>query len=246
MLLFASSPCPSTQTNETVLASSSTNARRRSQRSLFFTGPFGVRHFSSRRHRTCQPSLKHFSMYLLSVRTSIAPSTLSRASHTAVSSIRFCVVSVALPTSCSVLPSRSINAAHPPRPATPSALQLPSVHTRVFMGRSIHCLAPSRSSVIPDHWVPFRWPTTGAVAPHDGLVREERPRPLLLGRVTWGGKRGSVALAPGYPVGGSQRNHVMFRWRQGGKTYVVGMHAWEPFTEACATLRRVVLSLPGR
>src|SRR6266508_4245199 len=119
------------------------------KRSLFFTAPFGVRHLLSCRHRTCQPSLKHFSMYLLSVRTSIAPLTLSSASHTAVSSIRFCVVSIALPTNCSVPPSRSINAAHPPRPATPSALQLPSVHTSVFMGRSIHCFAPSRSSVIP-------------------------------------------------------------------------------------------------
>ena len=116
---------------------------------LFFTGPFGVRHLSSRRHRICQPSLKHFSMYLLSVRTSIAPVTLSSASHTAVSSIRFCVVSMALPTSCSVLPSRSINAAQPPRPATPSALQLPSVHTSVFMGRSIQSLAPSRLGVVP-------------------------------------------------------------------------------------------------
>lgn len=38
-------------------------------------------------------------------RTSIAPLSLSSASHTAVSSIRFCVVSMALPTSCSVLPS---------------------------------------------------------------------------------------------------------------------------------------------
>jgi hypothetical protein len=40
MLLFASSRCPLTQTNATSLASSSTNAKRRSQRSLFFTGPF--------------------------------------------------------------------------------------------------------------------------------------------------------------------------------------------------------------
>jgi hypothetical protein len=148
ILLFASVPLLP-QTNETSLASSSTNAKRRSQRSLFFTGPFVVRHLSSWRHRICQPSLKHFSMYVLSVRTSIAPSALWSASHTAVSSIRFCVVSMALPTSCSVLPSRSINAAHPPRPATPSALQLPSVHTSVFMGRSIHGLAPPRSGVCP-------------------------------------------------------------------------------------------------
>ena len=37
----------------------------------------------------------------------------------------------------------------------------------------------------------------------------------------------------------------MFRWRQSGETFVVGMHAWEPFSEAYATLRRVVTSLPG-
>jgi hypothetical protein len=96
----------------------------------------------------------------------------------------------------------------------------------------------------PDRWVPFRWPTSGAVAPRDGLVREERTKPVLLRRVTWAGKQGSVALAPGYPVGGSQGNHVMFRWRAGGRPYVIGMHAWEPFSEAYATLRRVVASLP--
>ena len=73
ILLFASVPLLP-QTNETSLASSSTNAKRRSQRSLFFTGPFVVRHLSSWRHRICQPSPKHFSMYVLSVRTSIAPS----------------------------------------------------------------------------------------------------------------------------------------------------------------------------
>jgi hypothetical protein len=88
------------------------------------------------------------------------------------------------------------------------------------------------------------WPTGKLTPPRDGLVHEERSRPLLLARVTWGGKQGAVALAPGYPVGGSQGNHVVFRWRHRGKTYVVGMHAWEPFTEAYATMRRVVASLP--
>lgn len=96
----------------------------------------------------------------------------------------------------------------------------------------------------PDRWVPFRWPTGRPTTLHDGLVHEERARPILLGRVVWGGKHGSVALAPGYPVGGSQGNHVMFRWRDKGATYVVGMHAWEPFTEAYTTLRRIIASLP--
>jgi hypothetical protein len=99
-------------------------------------------------------------------------------------------------------------------------------------------------AVRPDRWVPFRWPTSGAVTPRNGLVRSERSRPVFLGEVEWGGKKGSAALAPSYPVGGSQGNHVIFRWRQRGETYVVGLHAWEPFSEAYATLRRVVASLP--
>jgi hypothetical protein len=99
-------------------------------------------------------------------------------------------------------------------------------------------------AVRPDRWVPFRWPGTRAVAPADGLVHTERKQPVFLGRVTWGGRRGSVALAPGFPTGGSQGNHVMFRWRQGRDEYVVGLHAWEPFSESYATLRRVVAGLP--
>jgi hypothetical protein len=150
ILLFASVPLLP-QTNERLWRHLQP-MRRDAPKGLCSSRPFVVRHLSSWRHRICQPSLKHFSMYVLSVRTSIAPSALWSASHTAVSSIRFCVVSMALPTSCSVLPSRSINAAHPPRPATPSALQLPSVQTSVFMGRSIHGLAPPRSGVIPAHW----------------------------------------------------------------------------------------------
>lgn len=99
-------------------------------------------------------------------------------------------------------------------------------------------------AVHPDRWVPFRWPVGGAVPPRNGLMRRARTRPVLLGSVTWAGRRGSVALAPGFPTGGSQGNHVMFRWRRGRETYVLGLHAWEPFREAYATLRRVVATLP--
>jgi hypothetical protein len=91
---------------------------------------------------------------------------------------------------------------------------------------------------------PFASPDGPATTPRDGLAREDRSSALLLGRVTWGGRRGMVILAPPYPAGGSQGNHVLFRWRRGGMTYVLGMHAWEPFREAFATLRRVVRSLP--
>ncbi len=90
----------------------------------------------------------------------------------------------------------------------------------------------------------FRWPSSGAVRPRDGMVHEQRPQPVMLGRVTSGRKAGTVVLAPAYPNGGSQGNHVVFRWRAGQTTFLVGMRAWEPFTEAYATLRRVIESLP--
>jgi hypothetical protein len=91
---------------------------------------------------------------------------------------------------------------------------------------------------------PFAWPAGAVTAPRDGLAREDRSSALLLAHVTWGGRSGTVVLAPPYPSGGSQGNHVLFRWRRGGTTYVVGVHAWEPFREAFATLRRIVQSLP--
>jgi hypothetical protein len=96
----------------------------------------------------------------------------------------------------------------------------------------------------PPRGLRFRWPTTGEIAAHNGLLREKRTRPVYLGRATWGGKAGSIALSPPYPLGGSQADHLVFRWRSGRTTYLVGLHAWEPLTEALATLRRVVASLP--
>lgn len=90
----------------------------------------------------------------------------------------------------------------------------------------------------------FLWPDGSTTAPRDGLLHQDRSAPLLLARVTWAGRRGTVVLAPPYPAGGSQGNHVIFRWRARGTTYIVGMHAWEPFSESFAMLRRVAESLP--
>jgi hypothetical protein len=89
----------------------------------------------------------------------------------------------------------------------------------------------------------FAWPRGAAVRPRNGLVRQKRSQPVLLGRILWSGRRGSLALAPSFPVGGSQGNHLIFRWRAGGVTYFLGLHAWEPFLETVATLRKMVASL---
>src|SRR5438093_284447 len=70
----------------------------------------------------------------------MGPVSVSSASQIAVSSMRLCVVSCALPEISRTVPACSISAAQPPRPCIPFALQLPSVQT-LF-------LKPSLSSCI--------------------------------------------------------------------------------------------------
>jgi len=78
------------------------------------------------------------------------------------------------------------------------------------------------------------------VALRDGLMRRARDRSLGFGTRWWSGHAGQLFLAPSYPRGGMLGNHLVFRWRTGRRTYVLSLHAWEPLTEAAATLRAVV------
>jgi hypothetical protein len=72
---------------------------------------------------------------------------------------------------------------------------------------------------------------------------ETRRRKLVfLGRATWGGHEGVLVLAPPYPLGGLQSNHLIFSWAGGSKA--VSLHGWEPFTEVPGVLRAVVESIP--
>jgi hypothetical protein len=88
---------------------------------------------------------------------------------------------------------------------------------------------------------PLRQRTT----PEDGLVRMKRRVGLDLGPARWGGRDGRLILAPPFPLGGIDGNHLLFRWRVGGTGYQLGLHSWEPFTETVATLRAVIESLPA-
>lgn len=90
--------------------------------------------------------------------------------------------------------------------------------------------------------VPFPWPKGKAQTPRDGLLHGERDEPIALGEVSWAHRKGTLLLAPPHPIGGSQGNHLIFRWREGDVTYIVGLHAWEPFTETVSILRRIVES----
>lgn len=104
-----------------------------------------------------------------------------------------------------------------------------------------------------DSFVSFRFPTTGPVtAPLNGLMTSEKrdrlvsrvPQAVFLGRVTWSGITGIVALAPPYnAVSSIHGDHVVFRWKRDGAEYALSLHAWEPFSECFATLRAMVESL---
>lgn len=79
----------------------------------------------------------------------------------------------------------------------------------------------------------------------DGLLEERRRGPLSLGRVRWAGKRGDLVLAPPFPRGGIEANHLRFTWQEGRTIYGVSLHGWEPFTEVPDVLRSVVESIPS-
>lgn len=91
----------------------------------------------------------------------------------------------------------------------------------------------------------FRWPAAdrgSRTVLADGVFRRERASALYFGEVEWGGRRGALVLAPGYPTGGTQGNHLVFRWRDSGGDHAVGLHAWEPLTQAAATLQEMLAS----
>jgi hypothetical protein len=95
------------------------------------------------------------------------------------------------------------------------------------------------------HAFPFRYATTGRAAQlRDGLFARPRKAAVYFGKRHWGGKRGTLVLAPGYPSGGERGDHLIFRWSRGGVDYAIGLHAREPLTQAAATLKAIVASTP--
>jgi hypothetical protein len=91
---------------------------------------------------------------------------------------------------------------------------------------------------------PFGYPRSGARRMVvDGLFRKPRRKATFIGSFTWGGHRGTLVLAPSYPAGGEQGDHVIFRWRRGHVSYALGLHGWEPLAGAVAMLRALVESV---
>lgn len=92
------------------------------------------------------------------------------------------------------------------------------------------------------HMFPFQWPSK-TVSPDTG-VKDKRKEPLLLDTPAWAGLQGSLVLAPSFPWGGIDGDHLVFRWEEESRSYAVSLHAWKPLGESTATLKAVVESIP--
>jgi hypothetical protein len=72
----------------------------------------------------------------------------------------------------------------------------------------------------------------------------QRQEALLFGRREWGSRQGILVLAPPFPQGGIEGDHLMFVWNQEGIDYSVSLHAWVPVEQTETTLEAVVQSIP--
>jgi hypothetical protein len=80
----------------------------------------------------------------------------------------------------------------------------------------------------------------------DGLMAKPREHLVRFGTRRWGGRAGSLELAPPYLRGGMLGNHLVFRWGPPGDERLVSLHAWEPLMESADTLRLIVESASRR
>jgi hypothetical protein len=96
-----------------------------------------------------------------------------------------------------------------------------------------------------DHPLAFDWPAQMITEIEElANAQEKRDEPLLLGAYTWGGKSGEVALAPSFPAGGIEGDHLIFRWIETETAYSISLHAWKPLVESLNDLKAVVESVP--
>jgi hypothetical protein len=72
---------------------------------------------------------------------------------------------------------------------------------------------------------------------------EHRNKGLVVGRRTWSGRTGTLVLAPGYPLGGIDGDHLLFTWRSHGGSLTISLHVWKPVAEVQVALRRIVASI---
>jgi len=91
---------------------------------------------------------------------------------------------------------------------------------------------------------PFDWPSlASARALVDGLSPHKGTEAIAFGHRRFGEVEGELVLAP--EIQAMDGGHLIFRWRSGRVEYAISLHAWEPLTEAAATLRALVAAVPA-
>jgi hypothetical protein len=86
-------------------------------------------------------------------------------------------------------------------------------------------------------------PAAPSSAPLGELIHSKRSQAVSLGRVRWGGRRGTLTLAESFPGGGAHGDHLVFRWHEAQVTAVLSLHVWAPASETRATLEALVESI---
>ena len=74
-------------------------------------------------------------------------------------------------------------------------------------------------------------------------IPRKRADPLYLGRIRWGERTGALVLAPSFPTGGIEGDHLMFGWEDRDVDYAISIHAWKPLDQCAATLKSIVASI---
>lgn len=93
-----------------------------------------------------------------------------------------------------------------------------------------------------DNVFSFEWPRSPTHRISDRLLTCRRPHPTDLGRFRWAGHEGTLVLAPAYPGGGQDGDHLIYRWKHRGIDYAISLHSWAPLRQAVSVLRQIVES----
>jgi hypothetical protein len=89
-------------------------------------------------------------------------------------------------------------------------------------------------------YFPFPDPESSPTSIHQSIGGSN---PVFLGKATWGGKSGVLVLAPPFPAGGIDGDHLIFRWTEGHEKISISLHTWKPLAMSEATLHAVVESV---
>jgi hypothetical protein len=103
-------------------------------------------------------------------------------------------------------------------------------HVAVFVGARLR----------GTHAFPFAWPPPKPRQIGKTLKSTGNQHAAFLGFAWHAGHRGQLILAPSYPAGGEQGDHVVFLWTSGGMERAVGLHSWGDVMPTIATLRRML------